>query len=109
MTGADTTWHARRARERSVQRPGRSGTLTEFDAIVVGTGFAGAVTACRLVEAGFRVCVLERGRRYGPEDFPTYPTDELFANVDRSPQQLRAAAGFLAVAVEPGSRHLRRA
>jgi len=50
----------------------------DFDAIVVGTGFAGAVTSCRLVEAGLKVCVLERGRRYGPQDFPRYPTDELF-------------------------------
>jgi choline dehydrogenase-like flavoprotein len=51
-----------------------------FDAIVVGTGFAGAVTACRLVEAGFLICVLERGRRYGRDDFPKYPVDELFAS-----------------------------
>ena len=33
----------------------------KLKAIVIGTGFAGAVTACRLVEAGFDVCVLERG------------------------------------------------
>ena len=49
-----------------------------FDAVVVGTGFAGAVTACRLVEAGFSVCVFERGRRYGKDDFPRFPTEELF-------------------------------
>jgi choline dehydrogenase-like flavoprotein len=59
----------------------------EFDAVVVGTGFAGAVTACRLAEAGtlldrpFRICVLERGRRYGPDDFPAYPVD-LFGQDD---------------------------
>ena len=54
-----------------------------FDAIVIGTGFGGAVTACRLVEAGFKICVLERGRRYGPDDFPKYP--------DRRPLRSRRA------------------
>ena len=49
-----------------------------FQAIVIGTGFGGAVTACRLAEAGFDVCVLERGRRYGRNDFPQYPTEDLF-------------------------------
>ncbi len=47
--------------------------MEEFEAIVIGTGFAGAVTACRLVQAGQRICVLERGRRYQPGDFPSFP------------------------------------
>jgi cholesterol oxidase len=41
-----------------------------FDAIVIGSGFGGAVAACRLVQAGFRVCLLERGRRFESGDFP---------------------------------------
>jgi choline dehydrogenase-like flavoprotein len=41
-----------------------------FDAVVIGTGFGGAVTACRLAQAGKDVCILERGRRYGRGDFP---------------------------------------
>jgi choline dehydrogenase-like flavoprotein len=41
-----------------------------FDALVIGTGFGGAVTACRLAQAGKDVCILERGRRYGRGDFP---------------------------------------
>jgi choline dehydrogenase-like flavoprotein len=41
-----------------------------FDAVVIGTGFGGAVTACRLAQAGKNVCILERGRRYGRGDFP---------------------------------------
>ena len=44
--------------------------MAPFDAIVVGSGFGGAVTACRLTEAGYRVLVLERGRRWGKDDFP---------------------------------------
>ncbi len=41
-----------------------------YDAIVVGSGFGGGITACRLAEQGWRVCVLERGRRFGPGDYP---------------------------------------
>jgi choline dehydrogenase-like flavoprotein len=41
-----------------------------FDAIVIGTGFGGAVAACRLAQAGKKICILERGRRYPLGDFP---------------------------------------
>ena len=41
-----------------------------FDVIVIGSGFGGAVTACRLSEKGGRVLVLERGRRWEPQDYP---------------------------------------
>jgi cholesterol oxidase len=41
-----------------------------YDAVVVGSGFGGGIAACRLAEAGLRVCVLERGRRFGRGDFP---------------------------------------
>ncbi len=37
--------------------------------LVVGSGFGGSVAALRLVEKGYRVAVLESGRRFGPEDF----------------------------------------
>jgi cholesterol oxidase len=40
------------------------------DAIVIGSGFGGAVTACRLAEKGHSVLVLERGRRW---DVDTHP------------------------------------
>ncbi len=53
-----------------------------FDAVVVGTGFAGAVTAARLVEAGLRICVLERGRRFNAHDFPMYPDQDRFLEID---------------------------
>jgi cholesterol oxidase len=44
-----------------------------FDAIVIGSGFGGAVMAYRLAEAGRRVCVLERGKAYPPGSFPRSP------------------------------------
>jgi cholesterol oxidase len=41
-----------------------------YDVIVVGSGFGGSVTALRLTEKGYRVGVLEAGRRFRDEDFP---------------------------------------
>ncbi|MDT8307100.1 MAG: NAD(P)-binding protein, partial [Anaerolineae bacterium] len=43
---------------------------TTFDFIIIGSGFGGSVSAMRLSEKGYRVLVLERGKRYRPEDFP---------------------------------------
>jgi cholesterol oxidase len=48
-------------------------TSDHYDAIVVGSGFGGAVTAYRLAEAGKRVLVLERGRAYPPGSFTRSP------------------------------------
>ena len=50
-----------------------NGTDGHFDAIVVGSGFGGSVTAYRLAEAGKRVCLLERGRAYPPGSFTRSP------------------------------------
>ena len=41
-----------------------------WDYVIVGSGFGGSVSALRLAERGYRVLVLERGRRFGAEDFP---------------------------------------
>lgn len=54
-----------------------------FDAIVIGSGFGGAVTACRLAEKGYRVCVLERGRRWDKKSFPREPHDPWVWNQGR--------------------------
>src|SRR5687768_13793371 len=43
--------------------------MERWDAIVVGSGFGGSVSALRLAEKGLRVLVVEKGRRFRPEDF----------------------------------------
>ena len=47
----------------------------DYEAVVVGSGFGGSVTACRLAEGGMSVCVLERGRAWPPGTFPRTPRD----------------------------------
>lgn len=42
----------------------------EYDFIIVGSGFGGSVAALRLVEKGYRVAVIESGKRWQPQDFP---------------------------------------
>ncbi len=44
---------------------------TDFDVVVIGSGFGGAVVACRLAEAGSKVVVLERGKRWKREEYPS--------------------------------------
>lgn len=42
----------------------------DADVLVIGSGFGGAVSALRLAEKGYRVVVLEQGRRYRTEQLP---------------------------------------
>lgn len=42
---------------------------TVYDYLIVGSGFGGSVSAMRLTEKGYRVLVLERGKRFGDQDF----------------------------------------
>lgn len=53
---------------------------------VIGSGFGGSVMACRLAQSGrFEVHVLERGKRYGRNEFPRRPED--VANVLWNPDE----------------------
>ncbi len=44
--------------------------MTDFDFIVIGSGFGGSVSAHRLTEKGYRVGVMEMGRRWTPQNLP---------------------------------------
>lgn len=49
---------------------GNSRRKFDFDFIVIGSGFGGSVSAHRLVEKGYRVAVMEMGRRWSPSTLP---------------------------------------
>ncbi|WP_307795923.1 GMC family oxidoreductase [Amycolatopsis sp. 195334CR] len=44
-------------------------TTTDYDVVVVGSGFGGSVAALRLTEKGYRVAVIEAGRRFADDEF----------------------------------------
>ncbi len=48
---------------------GSAAAPCDYDVLVIGSGFGGSVTALRLTEKGYRVGVLEAGRRFEDADF----------------------------------------
>ena len=42
----------------------------KYDVLVIGSGFGGSVAALRLTEKGYRVGVLEAGRRFADDELP---------------------------------------
>ncbi|MGJ5753871.1 cholesterol oxidase [Streptomyces puniciscabiei] len=56
------------SQEKSVQTRDEDGY--DYDVIVVGSGFGGSVSALRLTEKGYRVGVLEAGRRFTRDTLP---------------------------------------
>ncbi len=67
-----------------------------YDVVVVGSGFGGAVVAARLAEAGRSVCLLERGRRWQPSDYP-----RSFSQTQRAVWDPSTSYGFLDYRVFP--------
>ena len=47
-----------------------TGREFDSDVAVIGSGFGGSVAALRLSRKGYSVTVLEKGKRWRPEDFP---------------------------------------
>ncbi len=47
----------------------------DYDWLVIGSGFGGSVSALRLSEKGYRVGVLECGRRFADHEFPKSTAD----------------------------------
>ncbi|GAA4540603.1 GMC family oxidoreductase [Amycolatopsis samaneae] len=46
-----------------------TGQELDYDVVVVGSGFGGSVAALRLTEKGYRVAVVEAGRRFADDEF----------------------------------------
>lgn len=44
--------------------------MSDWDFVIIGSGFGGSVSALRLARKGYKVIVLEKGRRWAPRDFP---------------------------------------
>ena len=42
----------------------------DYDVVIVGSGFGGSVAALRAAEKGYRVGVMESGKRWNDEDIP---------------------------------------
>jgi cholesterol oxidase len=42
----------------------------QYDYVIIGSGFGGAVSALRLAEKGYKVLVIEKGKRFDGADFP---------------------------------------
>jgi cholesterol oxidase len=62
VTGSLTRRYPRRVSEQ--------GTAYDADVVVIGSGFGGSVAALRAAEKGYRVAVLEAGRRFSNDTLP---------------------------------------
>ncbi len=62
-----------------------------YDAAVVGSGYGGAIAACRLARAGRRVCLLERGEEKRPGDYPDSEA-HLLSEIQFDSPKLRAGS-----------------
>ncbi|KAL3536084.1 hypothetical protein ACH5RR_004545 [Cinchona calisaya] len=68
------------------------GECNSYDAVVIGSGYGGSVAACRMSMAGLKVCLLEKGRRWEAQDFPTN-TFQMFSAVQIEDRTLGVSFG----------------
>jgi len=64
-----------------------------FDVLIIGSGFGGAITGCRLAEKGYKVLILERGRRWDKTNFPSV-TDRDWIWNQANPEKLQGWLDF---------------
>jgi len=82
----------------------RNEGIPHLDAVVVGSGYGGAVAALRLCEKGYAVTLLERGQEYPPGTFPTSWSDlpgHVRINRFDSPEVIGRPEGLYDVRVGP--------
>ncbi|WP_297763488.1 GMC family oxidoreductase [uncultured Alcanivorax sp.] len=61
--------------------------MENVDVLIIGSGFGGSVMACRMAEKGSRVVVLERGRRWLSDDYPSVSQRDWFWDEDEPEKQ----------------------
>ena len=61
--------------------------MENVDVLIIGSGFGGSVMACRMAEKGSQVVVLERGRRWLPEAYPSVSQRDWFWDEDEPEKQ----------------------
>jgi len=59
---------------------------SHYAAIVIGSGYGGAIAASRLARAGQSVCVLERGKEFQPGEYPDTQEEALGEMQVHTPQ-----------------------
>lgn len=67
----------------------------QYDVVVIGSGFGGAITACRLAQAGRSVCILEKGERWSRQAFPRSPGELAAAGLWRQDRGASVSRGFI--------------
>lgn len=53
-----------------VNKTSSKANKTDYDYIIIGSGFGGSVSALRLAQKGYKVLVIEKGKWYANKDFP---------------------------------------
>src|SRR5215472_6226424 len=81
---------------------------SQYDIVIIGSGYGGAITAARLASANLNpprsICILERGKEWQPGDYPEQPFDVLReVRSDRNPLGLYELLDYPDISVIKGS------